>query len=59
MEWKRFGGNLIRSMDRNVIISNGDNVMPDPVLVAFGTAIGVAIALTIVTFAIRGKGLNS
>ena len=46
-------------MDRNVILSNGDNVMSDPVLVAFGTAIGVAIALTIVTFAIRGKGLNS
>ncbi len=32
--------------------------MPDPVLVAIGSAIGVAIALTIATFAIRGKGLN-
>lgn len=28
--------------------------MTDPVLVAIGTAIGVAIALTVVTFAIRG-----
>jgi len=28
--------------------------MTDPVLVAIGTAIGVAIALIVVTFAIRG-----
>jgi len=33
--------------------------MTDPVLVAIGSAIGVAIALVIATFAIRGKGLNS
>jgi len=33
--------------------------MTDPVLVAIGSAIGIAIALVVVTFALRGKGLNS